>query len=110
MDRNTNLSVPKIAEGIRITKIALNDIAEYLAEKEVPFHVVVMPLRDHIVYNVIDDEAISESHDLKGLASNIEAIEADFAAFGTDRIRRDPTDWRAHHGSQSGASLHVAKA
>ena len=77
----TDLERPRINEGLRITKRALGEIADYLSEREIPLHVMIMPVREHVFMSSSIKGDFRDDAEMQYLAQNLEKIEKDLEGF-----------------------------
>lgn len=88
----TDVTDPRIIEGMTILQAAMEQIAAYTRDQGLPLHVAIMPVREHVFYHLGDD-TLSTDPNLQALNSNLEALEA--SLFQTlERAEIDFTDLR----------------
>lgn len=75
-----NADDPRIQEALEITARALDEMAVFASETGSRFHVALMPVREHVFFNLREGAFPESGQAMTALAQSIEALEAALAA------------------------------
>lgn len=84
-EHRTDPESSRIIEGKRLTYNALLGMADFLDEKGTSFHVVLMPLRDHVLLNSNEDPNLQSNEAVRNIAADIELAERELIQIFTER-------------------------